>query len=149
MIARGITFLIGVLLLGGAFGKAWSIPVFGLTIVHLLPPLGGSLVVVAQSLAALVVIWECWLGVTLIGNLWPRGTILATIVTLLFFSGVLLRIWYDPTVSSCGCHGDLPILRLLDSDPRLGIAQNFLMILGLVFAIGLRQRGTAVAARRI
>ncbi len=133
-IGLGITFL------WAAVAKSLSLNQFATVVNHLV---GGNDRGSPQviSIALGVISWEAMLAGLLLAGVWTRRTYGLGIATLLALSLVLLRLYFHPAPTTCGCFGFPSTALGPREDSTLGLVRNacLLVVCGWLFATSLRR----------
>ena len=139
----GARIMIGVFLLVASTAKAWSVSQLALTMQFVAQPLVITDRHTLTVLAAVVILWEGLLGLSLILALKPHLTLLATAITLAVFTGVLCRLLFAHA-PDCPCLGKIEFFHSLLASIPFGIGRNCIL-LGAVCWL-LSQRASAALA---
>ncbi|MCP4645275.1 MAG: hypothetical protein GY851_32835 [bacterium] len=135
--------VLGLLFVAAAVPKALDLPSFVIQIAYyrVLPgPMWWSVA------AAGSVMWETVLGGAMVAGVRMRGwTLLATLGTLLGFTGLIAYSWAYHDLADCGCFG-----KVLPMGPGASIAKNVVMMLmGAVAWAGMRHLGKGKSLSRV
>ncbi|MCL4196932.1 MAG: hypothetical protein KJZ69_05515 [Phycisphaerales bacterium] len=94
----------------------------------------------AIVLAVLLAILESALGWSLLLDVGRRVALWISLVALIVFSFVLVRLWLDPSAPSCGCFGAVRNAILGGDKSPLGLVRNGLMTWGLLWLLRVEYR---------
>lgn len=134
--ARGVMLTLGAVFLAAAAGKTWDFTFTSVAIQYVL----GSSMSFAIVLAVLLAILESALGWSLLLDVGRRVALWISLVALIVFSFVLVRLWLDPSAPSCGCFGAVRNAILGGDRSPLGLVRNGLMTWGLLWLLRVEYR---------
>jgi hypothetical protein len=122
----GLRLFIGLVFLAAAVMKAWNVQVLAVTVQLVLAPIPIANRTALMFLAIVVIASEGVLGWSLLLGLKPRFVLAATVITLVIFTGVLIRLLlaHEPT---CPCLGKINVFHGLVASAPLGIGRNCIL----------------------
>lgn len=127
MTARLLRLLLGAVFVLAAASKVPQLHEFSHVIAYLIPGRSEPHWVV-NAIAGGVLAWEMFLGVALLGGVYPRAMIAAAMGTLIVFTLALARLAVDPAAPSCGCLGLVRAAERYAAESHLGLVRNAALI---------------------